>query len=512
MPNNIQQRNTRIAKNTFFLYVRMVFVLGVALYTSRVLLEVMGFEDYGIYNVVGGVVTMLGFLNGAMISSTQRFFSYAIGQNDYHQLSLNYSTILIIQIFLSLLILVIAETLGVWFVKNYLVYPHERYTAVLWIFHFAALTFVVTMLQVPFSALIITHEKMNAYAAISISDILLKLLVVIILPLFNFDKVILYAMLLFLVSLITLLVYVWYTRLNFRRVKYLKQKNRALFKTLLSYMGWNLWGNAAAVIMNHGVNILINIFFGPAVNAARAISYQVQGATTQLYSNFKMAMDPQIVKSYAGNELVYMHKLIYRGAKLCLFLVLCLALPMFLETDFLLNIWLKSVPEHTVVFVKLILVYILIESLSGTLMTAIQATGKIAFYQSVVGGLLIANLPISYTALRLGATPETTIIIAILISILAFFVRVLIAADKIKIKKMEFIYEVFVKSMLVAIISYFCCAWTTFMLPASLGRAVLTTAFSVLSVSIIMLYVGFDKTERTFVIHKTKEFILTKRS
>lgn len=439
----------RIAKNTLVLYVRMVFALGLSLYTSRVLLDVLGVEDYGLYNVVGGVVVMLGFFNGAMVSSTQRFFSFAIGQNDTDQLRRNYSTILVIQLGLALLVLLLAETLGLWFVRNYLVIPTDRLTAALWVYHLAILSFIISIFQVPFTALIITHEDMSAYAYISIGDLLLKFGVVLALPFVPADKLISYAILLLAVALVTLAVYVGFCRFKYQYVKFSRTRDRSLFRVLVSYMGWNLWGNSATVIMNQGVNVLLNLFFGPTVNAARAIAYQVRGGVAQLSANFQMAMNPQIVKTYAAGQIDQMHRLVLRGAKLSFFLVSILALPVIFNAEIVLDLWLKDTPQYAVLFTQLVLIDIMIESISGTMMTAIQATGKIALYQSVVGGLLILNLPLSYIALKIGYPPEVVFFISIIISTSAFFARVFIVSNRLNLRKWGLIKELFLRMGLV---------------------------------------------------------------
>lgn len=446
-----QENNKRIAKNTIVLYVRMIFVLLVALYTSRVLLDVLGVEDYGVYNVVGGVVTMLGFFNGAMVASTQRFFSFAIGQEDIEQLNRNYSTILLIQGGLALLVILLTETVGLWFVRTYLVIPPERMNAALWVYHFAVFSFVLSMLQVPFTALIITHERMNVYALISIGDVALKLLLVLILPYIPFDKLISYAILLFCVALITCSTYVLYCKVRLRYLRVIKRFDRNLFRVLLSYMGWNLWGNSAAVIMGQGINILLNIFFGPTVNAARAIAYQVQGALNQLVANFQLALNPPIVKSYARGEMDYMHRLIISGSKLSFFLLLLFAIPVGLEAPLLLSIWLKEVPLHTVLFTNLILIVGCIDSLSGTLMTAAQASGKIKKYQMFVGLLLILNLPVSYAVLKLGGSPESTMVVAVVISLIALFVRLWIISPLVQLSVSTYCREALVPVILTSI-------------------------------------------------------------
>lgn len=497
----------RIAKNTLVLYVRMVFALGLSLYTSRVLLDVLGVEDYGLYNVVGGVVVMLGFFNGAMVSSTQRFFSFAIGQNDTDQLRRNYSTILVIQLGLALLVLLLAETLGLWFVRNYLVIPTDRLTAALLVYHLAILSFIISIFQVPFTALIITHEDMSAYAYISIADLLLKFGVVLALPFVPADKLISYAILLLAVALVTLAVYVGFCRFRYQYVKFSRTRDRSLFRVLVSYMGWNLWGNSASVIMNQGVNVLLNLFFGPTVNAARAIAYQVRGGVAQLSANFQMAMNPQIVKTYAAGQIDQMHHLVLRGAKLSFFLVSILALPVIFNAQIVLDIWLKDAPHYAVLFTQLVLIDVIIESLSGTMMTAIQAMGKIALYQSIVGGLLILNLPISYVALKLGGPPEVVFFISIIISLSAFFARVFIVSKKLDIRKWILIKELFLRTSFVFLfdIVMFKGISMIFESPAQLLLANL--GIVLVGMPLVFLVIATSKEERAILTSKVKIYL-----
>ena len=501
-----QENNKRIAKNTIVLYVRMIFVLLVALYTSRVLLDVLGVEDYGVYNVVGGVVTMLGFFNGAMVASTQRFFSFAIGQEDIEQLNRNYSTILLIQGGLALLVILLAETVGLWFVRTYLVIPPERLSAALWVYHFAVFSFVLSMLQVPFTALIITHERMNVYALISIGDVALKLLLVLILPYLPFDKLISYAVLLFCVSLITCSAYVLYCKVRLRYVRVIKRFDRNLFRVLLSYMGWNLWGNSAAVIMGQGINILLNIFFGPAVNAARAIAYQVQVALNQLVTNFQLALNPPIVKSYARGEMDYMHRLIISGSKLSFALIFSISLPIILETETLLSVWLKSVPEHAVLFTKLTMIFAITESISGPLMCAIQSTGRIALYQTVVGGMLILNLPVSYVVLKLGGSPEATAVVSIVISLVAFIFRVFIVSPRISISRWRLFKEAFLKSSVVSAIVTAVCLFAFRIIGTGIASFVVLLLISMAGTTLSMYFLALDNRERHLVAGKVSRF------
>ena len=370
--------------------------MAVSLYTSRVVLNTLGIENFGIYNVVGGFVTMFGFLNNAMASASQRFLTFEIGRKDSIQLRNVFNMSVNIHFIIAFVILIFAETVGLWFVNAKLTIPPERMIAAMWVYQFSILTLMVDMVSVPYNAIIIAHERMNVFAWISIIEVSLKLLIVFMLVWFGFDKLKLYAVLTFGVALIIQLIYGFYCSRNFKESKFRWFWDKALYRILMSYAGWNLWGNAAGVIMGQGVNVLLNIFFGPAVNAARGIAYQVRGAVNSFVTNFQMAMNPQIIKYFATDDLKHMHQLIFQGAKYSFFLLFILSLPILLEAEIILKLWLKIVPEYAVIFTRLIIINILIDSISGPLMTAANASGKIKLYQGIVGGLLILNLPVSY--------------------------------------------------------------------------------------------------------------------
>src|SRR5690554_2679044 len=405
------------------LYFRMILTMLVSLYTSRVILNTLGVEDYGIYNVVGGVVSMFAFFNSAMSSATQRFLSYEIGKGDFVQLRKTFNATQIIHICIAVFIFILAETVGLWFVKNYLVIPPERLNAAIWVYHFSVLSFMVSIIQVPYNATIIAHERMNVYAYVSIIEVLLKLLIVFMLTWITYDKLILYGILHFGVMFLIAAIYRIYTRKNFEESKFEVVKDKGLYKTLISYSGWNLFGNIAGVAQGQGINIILNIFFGPVVNAARGIATQVQSAVNSFVSNFQMAVKPQIIKSYAANEKDYMISLIIQSSKYSFYLLFILSLPIILEVDQILKIWLITVPEYASIFTVLVLVIILINSISGPLMTAVQAAGKIAIYQAVIGTLLFLTLPISYVFLKLGYPPEVTLYITIVIEVIALIFR-----------------------------------------------------------------------------------------
>lgn len=484
----------------------MLLTLGVTLYTSRVVLNNLGVEDFGIYNVVGGVVTMMAFLSGAMSSASQRFLAFELGKNDLEQLAKVFKMSLNIHWLIVLIVILVAQTLGLWFINTELVIPPDRLAAANWVFQCALFSFCCTVLGVPYNAAIIAHEKMSAFAYISIVDVLLKLTVVFLLAAYDGDKLQLYALLLAVVSLLTLVCYYAYARWQFTATRFSWYWNTSLFKTLFSYTGWNLFGNVAAVATNQGINILLNLFFGTTVNAARAIAIQVNSAVTGFVSSLQMSINPQIIKLYATDNHDYMLQLVFSGARYCFFLLYFLSIPFLLQAETILNIWLGMLPDYSATFCRLVIIDSLIISLSGTLMTAFQATGKIKTYQMVVGGLILCNLPLSYLFLSLGYNAQVTMWISIIISLVAFFVRVFLMSrifPGVLAKFKDLFYKVimvfgFSLSLANAI-------------PALYENIIIDFAVSsILHWFVILLFIltiGIDSQERTFVFNKIKNIL-----
>jgi len=502
---SIGQSNKRIAKNTLMLYFRMILTMLVSLYTSRVVLNTLGVEDFGIYNVVAGFVTMFGFLNSAMASATQRFLAFEIGKGDHEQLRNVFSMSINIHFLIAFIIFILAETIGLWFVNTQLTIPTGRLGAAQWVYQFSILAMMVNMISVPYNAMIIAHERMNVFAWVSIIEVSFKLFIVFILQWFGFDKLKFYAVLTFCVSLIIRLIYGFYCNRQFKESKFRYFWDKSLFKTLASYAGWNLWGNIAVVLKGQGVNVLLNIFFGPVVNAARGIAYQVSGAINQFVANFQMAMNPQIIKSYAVNDLKYMHQLIFRGAKYSFFLLFTLSLPILLETEQILRVWLKIVPDYTVIFTRLVIINVLIDCISGPLMTAAQASGKIKLYQSVVGGLLILNLPISYLFLKFGFQPQVTIFVSIGISVLALMLRLLILRNLVKLKIENFFYQVILKITIVGIFAAIIPLLFSIFMDISIHRIVIATLTSIVSSLSVIFFLGLSNDERIYFTNGLKK-------
>jgi O-antigen/teichoic acid export membrane protein len=503
----MNQKNKLIMKNTALLYMRMLLIMAVSLYTTRVVLNALGVQDYGIYNVVGGFVTMFGFLNSSMTSATQRFLSFELGRKDFNQLAKVFSMSLNIHFIIALAILVFAETIGLWFVNTQLTIPAERMVAANWVYQFSILAFMVTVISVPYNAIIIAHEKMSAFALIGVVEAGSKLLIAFMVLWCGFDKLKLYAILVFAVALIIRVIYGIYCSRNFRESRFRFYWDKSLFKTLMDYAGWNLWGNVASVLYGQGVNVLLNIFFGPAVNAARGIAYQAKGAIYRFVENFQMAINPQIVKSFASDDSKYMHQLIFKGAKYSFFLLFALSLPVLLETEIILNLWLKTVPGYTVIFTQLVIINILIDSISGPLRTAAQASGKIKLYQAVVGGLLIFILPISYLFLKLGFPPQVTLYVSITVSVIALLARLIIISPLVKLSITRYFMEVILRIMLVAIISAVFPLTIKQFLSEGIQQLIIICFVSLISVALVTYLIGLSRPEKIFVQVKTEQII-----
>lgn len=450
---NNSENNKRIAKNAMFLYFRMFLTLGISLYTVRLVLEILGVVDFGIYNVVGGIVLMMEFLKSSMSESVQRFLSYELGKKNYTQLSKVFSMSINIYVLIALFVFILAETLGLWFLNTKMIIPIDRIIAANWVYQFSIFTFIVGLLNVSYNAVIISAERMKIYFYISILETILKLVIVFFLSWIEFDKLIIYSGLLFTLSVVIFTLSVFYCAVNFPAARYIFSLDKKLFKTLLNYSGWSLFGGLAGVTKGQGVNILLNLFFGPVINAARGVAFLVQGSVNMLLANLQVAIGPQIVKSFASNDLKYMHQLIYQGSKFSFLLIYIISLPILLETELILKMWLVNVPDNAVIFTRLAIINVLIDSVSGTLMTGAHASGKIKKYQLVVGGLQILILPVSYLFLVMQFPPQITFYISIVISILALFARLSILTPLISISTNIFIKQVLFKITPVILLS-----------------------------------------------------------
>lgn len=498
--------NARLAKNTMFLYFRMIFIMAVTLYTSRVVLRVLGVEDFGIFNVVAGVVAMFGFLNSSMSATTQRFISYSLGKGDAN-LNKVFSTCVLTHALIALGVLVLVESVGLWFLYNKMIIPEVRMDAAFWVFQFSALSTVVTVMSIPFNADIIAHEKMSAFSYISIVEVCLKLLIVFLLDVGNIDKLVLYAFLLLLVQCGIFLTYMGYCLRHFKESRFRFVYEKKLFSEVFSFAGWNLWGYLASILYTQGLNILLNVFFGPVVNAARGLANQVDGAIRLFASNFQMAINPQIVKTYAAKDLESMHKLVFRSSKFSFFLLLALSLPVMIEAPVILRLWLSTVPDWTASFLRLMLVVVIVDSVANPLMTSAAATGRIKLYQSVLGGIQLLIVPVAYVVLRMGGEPNSVFVVHICICLIAFAVRLFIVRGMVGLSIKKYLMEVCVKSGVVTVVATVLPLTLYFSMNNSLLSAIVVVFVSLGSVAVSAYAIGLTKSERVFVSDKIGQIL-----
>ena len=493
-------KGRRIAKNTMMLYVRMFVLMLVGLYTSRVVLNALGETDYGVYSVVGGVVAMFSMISGALNSAVSRFITFELGKNNPERLNRVYCTSVNIQLILALIVVLLAEPIGLWFIENKMTIDPARIPAATWVLHFSLLAFVINLMSVPQMASITAHEKMSAYAYIGILDGLLRLGVAFMIVSAPFDRLVYYAMLMAGVVLIVRLTYGIYCRIHFPECRYRFVFDRPLVKEMFAFAGWNFIGVTSGVLRDHGGNILVNLFAGPVVNAARGVAVQLNGAVQSFVTNFMTAVNPQITKSYAAGDYKYVFALIGKSSRMSFYLLSLMAIPIIFNADLLLQIWLKEVPEHTTLFVQLFLMFALSESLSLPLITAMLATGRIRNYQLVVGGIQLLNLPVSYIFLKMGAIPEITVVVAIALSHVCLFARLIMFSRASGFSVPGFVREVYVNAMKVAVSAAAIPLVMTFVLPEGLWWSVLHLGVSLLWTAGVIFFVGCGKDDRAFLL------------
>lgn len=505
MSNQTSDNNKRIAKNTLLLYVRMLFTMAVSLFTSRVILNTLGVEDYGINNVVGGIVTMFSVLSGSLSSSISRFITFELGKGNIERLKTIFSTGVNIQLGMSVLIIIIAEAVGIWFLNTKMNIPTDRMVAANWVFQCAILTFVLNLLSVPYNAAIIAHEKMSAFAYISVVEVSLKLIIVYMLMISPFDRLETYAVLLLLVGAVIRFIYGYYCKRHFEECTYHFVFDKPVLKEMTGFAGWNFLGNGAYMLNTQGVNILMNLYFGVAVNAARGIATQVDAALKQFVNNFTTAVNPQITKSYAQGDLDYMHKLVCRSAKFSAFLMMFFAVPIILETNTILTIWLKTVPDYAVIFLQWIIISSFMDTvLANSLVTSRFATGKIKRYQIIVTTVGCLVFPLSWIAFKLGFEPQVGYILYFIIYTILLFVRLYLLKDMVKLPVMMYIREVLYKLAPIIVVGFAIPGILILTMDAGWLRLILVCLLSVLVTAASEYFIGLSNKEKNFVAEKIK--------
>lgn len=496
---------SRIAKNTIFLYIRSFVTLLISLYTSRVILEVLGVEDYGIYNVVGGVIGILSFLNTSMASTYQRYFNYEMGRRNEKAVTDLFKSSLTVQLFYALIIVLIAETFGLWFLENKLVITPERMVAARWVYHISIVSFVLTVFQAPFNALIISYEKMEIFAYISILDSLLKLVIALTLPLFVGDKLIVYVFLGLSIMLINSIIYLFVCKSKFSACQLGFNWNLGNLKSLLGFGTWGMLDSLSYVLINQGINIILNVFFGLVVNAARGIAYQVMGAVNQFIFSFQTAFRPQIIKSYGEGDISYMFKIYYTSTKMSCYMIWLLSLPIIMETPMILKIWLgDNVPEYTVAFIRIILLTALINVYANPTTCMAYATGNIKWFNIIVSGLNLLNVPVVYFFLKCGYGPVSAMVICLFFAVLVQAARLGVMTYLMPFSIKTYIWETVFPTAIVVVLSFIISLCVKTILSTSLLYSFLVCIVSLLSVTICSWIWGLTKEERTVLTIKCK--------
>ncbi len=506
MSNN-SANSKRIAKNTLLLYIRTFLIMAITLYTSRVVLNTLGVENYGIYNVVGGVVAMFTVISGSLSSSISRYITYELGHGDFNRLKTIFSTSVTIQLLISAIVLIIGEIAGVWFLNYRMNIPPERLIAANWVLQCSLVTFIIDLISVPYNACIIAHERMSAFAYISILEASLKLAVVYMLLISPYDKLIVYALLLVFVSLIIRITYGMYCKKHFEESRYCFTFDKPLVKEMTGFAGWSFFGNGAYMLNVQGVDVLINLFFGVTMNAARGVATQVQNAIMQFVNNFTVAVNPQITKSYASGDREYMYSLICKGAKYSYFLLLLFAVPFVCEADYILLLWLKTVPAYAPVFLRLTLFGSLMMLLGNTMLTGISATGNIRNYQLwiTITGCLV--FPLTWIAFKLGLPVTSTYIIYITVYFLLNFVRLYFAKKQLNFPVRLYLKEVIFRTVAVSVVAFIFPVLVIYYMDSSFWRLCITAAVGLFSTTITVCFLGLNKGERDIFIRKASKLL-----
>lgn len=473
----------------------------ISLFTSRIILDSLGISNYGIYNVVGGFVSIFAIMSSSLTNSISRFLTFELGKGDLEKLKRVFPTSLNVMFALSIVVLTVGETAGLWFINCKANIPNERLEAANFVYQLSIATFIMGLISVPYNASIISHEKMKTFAYIGIFEVVMKLIIVYALYVSPFDKLKIYALLLFLLSLSIRLIYGIYCNRNFQECHYRFIFDKPLLRQMTGFAGWNFLGQGAYQLNNSGVNLLINIFFGVTLNAARGIAVQVNNTLSQFTSNFMVALTPQITKSYAAGQLPEMHDLIFRGAKFSYFLCLLFLIPICIETDYILNLWLIEVPDYTVSFVRWSLYITAISMFSGTLITALHATGNIKRYMIIVGLVEVSNFPITYMAFKLGANPLYSYYIYFGVYLVLMFLRLYLVKDLIKMSGRRFMREVYARAAMVSAVCVIPPLLIMFAMPSSFVRLALICIVSCLSTVGAVYVLGFTSDERTMFVN-----------
>lgn len=497
--------NKRLALNTVVLYFRTIVLMLVALYTSRVILDVLGVEDFGVYDVVGGAIAMFGVVSGSIANAISRFITFELGKGNKERLKEVFIASVNIQIGIGILVIVLGETIGTWFLNAYMNIPEGRMYAANWVLQCSLIAFVINLLSLPYNSCIIAHEKMTAYAYIGIFDAVLRLAIVLVLPLFHDDKLIIYSILVVVAAIIVRIVYAIYCKSHFEECHYKFNVNKGLIREMAGFSGWQFIANTCWIVNNQGVNILSNLFFGVIINAARGIATQVGSAVMQFISNFMTALNPQLVKSYAQGDKDRFFSLICKGAKFSYYLFMVFALPVLFETEFLLKLWLKEVPTYSVFFVRLSIIASMANMLGNTSVSACMATGDLKRYTIIISSVGFSVFFLTWIAFYLGYGPEYAYYIFIVVYFIIIFVRLYVMIDLIHFPPMLYIRKVVIPIVPVTILALIPPASLLFIfLEDSFVRFMFISIICILSSLISIILLGLSKGEYNYIMSVVK--------
>lgn len=497
MGDNTADSKKRLVRNTALLYIRMMVTMLIGLYTSRANLWALGVDDYGINNVVGGFVVMFSMVANVMTSSYGRFITFALGQGDKERMNKVFCQSNTIQLILSVVVLILIETVGYWFLVHKMVIPAARMGAAIWVFHLSALSFCVGMTQAPYGALLNAHEHMDVFAYLSMFEAFGKLAVALMIPHVPFDRLIFLAAGILAIGLVSRVLIQWYCRMHFEECRFRLTMDKPLFKEMFGYSFWNFIGSIVGNLTDHGGNVVLNLFFGPAVNAARAVAIQVKMAVSSFSSSFIMAIVPQITKSYASGDNQYLQTLIFKGARFSYYLMLLISLPVMLNTQYLIRLWLGQVPEETVLFLRIMLVNTILYGLTNTIGTARGASGNIRNYTLANNIIKLLALPVSYWFFCNGAIPQTINLVNTVVTIISIYMSVYLVRDIISV--WDFTHKVLMNVGLVTVVAITLPWLVNSMMMETFLRFILVSGISAIWTTLVILYLGCDKQERQYL-------------
>lgn len=503
----ISDNNKRIAKNTAMLYGRMLFTMVIGIYTSRVILDALGEVDYGIYNVVGAFVVTFSIVSGTMTTATQRFLSFEIGKGEAGSIRKIFSSAVVIHYILALVTLVIAEAVGIWFLNTQLNFPPERYEAANWVFQISLFTFLVTIISQPYNAALIAYEKMSVFAYLSIFEVVMKLGICFLIYISPIDRLVFYAIMMGLTQVLLRVVYGAYVNRKLPECRNTWRIDRKASKQMFSFIGWNTIGAVSYLAKEQGVNVLLNIFFGPIVNAARGISAQILSKIVGFMQNFQLAVTPQIVKYYAQNDRENMNRLVFRTCKFSYLMMLGLSIPIIIEAPAILSVWLKEVPEDTALFTRIVMFTAMIGAMSNPLNFAMQASGIVRDYQIIVEGLSLLTLPTVYIFLKLGAPAYIALIIVFAFELICHCTRALVLRRTIHFPAIQFLTHVTANMMFITIVSFVAPVLAYIFIEPPLIRFITVVITSLVSFGVCSYYLGLDAHERDIVRAKLSKVV-----